>query len=192
MRSATLSFLPLLLLLALVACSKKSDDAAPAAEAEAPAISAVDSGAALDASKEAWTGQWTVAPPDEETLQQLPEEERELLRALDGVVRAAMVNHPDGTTEMYASVAGSERAVQNGTWEITDIELDSFTLLLTMEASDAEYITVEPRADGSLLLSAEASRMVLNKTDDLDAFFAAPGHDTPQEAGEEAPAPTAD
>ena len=193
MRSSILSILPLLLLLALAACSKKTEDAASAADAEATATSAGDSGVALEASKEAWTGQWTVAPPDEELLQHLPEEERELLMELDSIVRAAMVNHPDGTVEMHARVADSDRAIQKGTWEITEIELDSFTLLLDMENSEAEYITVEPRADGSLLLSAEASRMVLHKSDDIDAFFADPADDeldeVDAEAGEEAPAP---
>lgn len=192
MRSSIFTLLPLLLLLALAACSKKSDDAAPTADAEAPATSAADSGVALEASKAAWTGTWTVAPPDEELLQHLPPEERELVMELDSIVRAAMVNHADGTVEMHARVADSERAIQKGTWEITEIELDSFTLLLSMESSDPEYITVEPRADGSLLLIAEASRMVLNKSDDIDAFFADAADATQDEAGEEAAAPAAE
>lgn len=134
---------------------------------------ALESGEAAKAARASVTGQWRWSPTTHDRVD-LSDSEIDLLNGLDKRTRAGFSFKKDGTFRLGARLGDKELQERKGTWDVTDIELQAFSVVLHFE--DEEQPTtlhVTPRSDGNLDVDLEERQFVLRKAP-IDGYLAEP------------------
>lgn len=165
----------------LVACSKKDKASESSPDSTA---SALESGEAAKAARASVIGQWRWSPTTHDRVD-LSDTEIDLLNGLDKRSRAGFAFKKDGTFRLGARLGDQEPKERKGTWDVKDIELQVFSVVLTFDDNQqSATLRVTPRSDGNLDVNLEEKQFVLRKAP-IDGYLAKPKKSDDSDARDE-------
>lgn len=151
-------------------CSPKKNEGKNTAD---QSENALESGEAAKAARASVTGQWRWSPTTHDRVD-LSDPEIDFLNGLDKATRAGFAFNKDGTFRLGARLGEQDLREKKGTWDVQDIELKGFSLILDFEGeSDTQTLHVTPRSDGNLDVELEERQFVLRKAP-IDGYLAPP------------------